>query len=145
MDCYKYMLMPIKIIPEHIIEQYNLCVKAKNGYVYMKIRHTMHGLSQAGILENKLLKNILPNMTTMKLPTHLASGNTSLARLVLLSLSMSLESSMLVKNMPNTFSMHSKNIIPLTLTWPANCSVVFPYKKKTVDISMPSYIKKLLL
>ncbi|KAL7479735.1 hypothetical protein ACHAW6_005460 [Cyclotella cf. meneghiniana] len=62
----------------------------------------------------------------MKLPTHLASGNTSLAQLVLLSSSMILESSILVKNMPNTFSMQSKNIIPSTLTGPANFTMVFP-------------------
>ncbi|KAL7476910.1 hypothetical protein ACHAW6_002740 [Cyclotella cf. meneghiniana] len=65
-------------------------------------------------------------MATMKLPTHLASGNTSLAQLDFLLLLMILESSMLVKNMPNTFSMHSKNIIPLTLTGPANFTVAFP-------------------
>ncbi|KAL7477007.1 hypothetical protein ACHAW6_002827 [Cyclotella cf. meneghiniana] len=59
MDRHKYMHMPLKIIPEHIIEQYNLCEKAKNGYVYMEIRRAMYGLPQAGILANRLLKQRL--------------------------------------------------------------------------------------
>ncbi|KAL7479054.1 hypothetical protein ACHAW6_004800 [Cyclotella cf. meneghiniana] len=59
MDRYKYMCMPLKIIPEHIIEQYNLHEKAKNGYVYMEIRRAMYGLPQAGILANRLPKQRL--------------------------------------------------------------------------------------
>ncbi len=59
MDRYEYMCMPLKIIPEHIIEQYNLHEKAKNGYVYMEIRRAMYGLPQAGILANRLLKQCL--------------------------------------------------------------------------------------
>ena len=34
MDRYKYMHMPLKIIPEHIIEQYNLCEKEKMVCLY---------------------------------------------------------------------------------------------------------------
>ncbi|KAL7482021.1 hypothetical protein ACHAW6_007705 [Cyclotella cf. meneghiniana] len=59
MDHYKYMHMPIKIIPEHFIEQYNLQNKVKNGYIYMEICHAIYGLPQAGILANKLLKQRL--------------------------------------------------------------------------------------
>ena len=51
--------MPLKIIPERIIEQYNLCEKAKNGYVYMEIRREMYKLPQAGILTVRLLKQRL--------------------------------------------------------------------------------------
>jgi hypothetical protein len=34
MDRYEYMRMPLRIIPEHVIDQYNLREKAKNGFVY---------------------------------------------------------------------------------------------------------------
>jgi hypothetical protein len=44
MDRYEYMRMPLRIIPEHIIQQYNLRKKAKNGFVYMEIRRAMYGL-----------------------------------------------------------------------------------------------------
>ena len=59
MDRYEYMHMPLKIIPEHIIKQYNLCEKAKNGYVYMEIRRATYRLPQTGILANRLLKQCL--------------------------------------------------------------------------------------
>ncbi len=48
--------MPLQLIPEDIIEHYRLCKKAVDGYVYMEIRKGMYGLTQAGILANKLLK-----------------------------------------------------------------------------------------
>jgi len=38
MECYKYMAIPIKDIPETIIKQYNLQEKEHNGNVYVKIR-----------------------------------------------------------------------------------------------------------
>jgi hypothetical protein len=48
--------MPLRLIPDNIIEHYGLCKKAVNGYVYMEIRKGMCGLPQAGILAKKLLK-----------------------------------------------------------------------------------------
>ena len=56
LDRYEYMRIPIKIIPDHIIDQYHLRDKVKNGYVYTEIRRAMYGLPQAGILAIKLLK-----------------------------------------------------------------------------------------
>ena len=50
------MRMPIKLIPQAIIDQYDLTPKVYNGYVYMEIMRGMYGLPQAGILANKLLK-----------------------------------------------------------------------------------------
>ena len=38
---------------------YNLTAKVKNGFVYIEIQKGMHGLPQAGILANKLLKRRL--------------------------------------------------------------------------------------
>ena len=48
--------MPLRLIPEDIIEHYGLCKKTIDGYVYMKIRKGMYSLPQASILANKLLK-----------------------------------------------------------------------------------------
>ena len=59
LDRYQYMQMPIKLIPQEFINMYNLTVKVKNGYVYIKIQKGMYGLLQAGILANKLLKERL--------------------------------------------------------------------------------------
>jgi hypothetical protein len=54
---YEYMRIPLTLFPAHIIEQYQLRDKAKNGHIYVEIRKAIvYGLPQAGILANKLLK-----------------------------------------------------------------------------------------
>ena len=59
MGRYEYMRLPIDLIPEEIIEKYNLRDLVHNGYVYCEIRKGMYGLPQAGILANDLLKERL--------------------------------------------------------------------------------------
>ena len=59
LDRYEYMRMPIELIPQEIIDHYDLLPKVKNGFVYMEIRRGMYGLPQAGVLANKLLKERL--------------------------------------------------------------------------------------
>jgi hypothetical protein len=52
---YEYMRMPITLIPQEIIDEYNLHPLVHNGHVYMEIRRGMYGLPQAGIIANQLL------------------------------------------------------------------------------------------
>ena len=59
MDRYEYMRMPLKLIPDEIIDLYQLRDKAKGEYVYMEIQKGMYGLPQAGILANTLLRERL--------------------------------------------------------------------------------------
>eukprot|EP00804_Cyclotella_cryptica_P023697 CCRYP_019320-RA/>CCRYP_019320-RA protein AED:0.37 eAED:0.35 QI:0/0/0/1/1/1/6/0/1607 len=59
LDRYEYMKMPLDLFPEHIIQQYDLRTKAKNGFVYLEIRRCMYGLPMAGALANKLLRERL--------------------------------------------------------------------------------------
>ena len=53
---YEYMKLPMYIIPEEIIQQYNLRNLAHKGFVYMKIQKYMYGLPQAGKISNDKLK-----------------------------------------------------------------------------------------
>ena len=55
----RYMKMKIDILPNEIIEKYNLRDIFHNEYVYFKINMGMYGLPEAGILANKLLKKRL--------------------------------------------------------------------------------------
>ena len=59
LDRYKYMKMPVKLIPEEFMIEYNLYDKAKEGFIYMEIIRGMYGLPKAGILANKLKKKRL--------------------------------------------------------------------------------------
>jgi hypothetical protein len=48
MDRYEYMRIPLRLIPQEIIDQYNLLAKvAADGYVYMEIRKGMYGLARS--------------------------------------------------------------------------------------------------
>ena len=51
--------MKIDILPDEIIEKYNLHNIVHNEYVYFKIKMVMYGIPESGILANKLLKNRL--------------------------------------------------------------------------------------
>ena len=56
MDRPEYMRMPIKIIPQEIIDKYNLTNIVEDGWVYIKTARDMYGLPMAGKLANDLLK-----------------------------------------------------------------------------------------
>ncbi len=53
------MKIPFALLPNDIIDHYQLREKVLDGYVYMEICKGMYGLPQAGILVNKLLKEQL--------------------------------------------------------------------------------------
>ena len=58
---YEYMRIPIDMIPDVIMDEYNLCPLIHNGFVYVKIRRGMYGLPQAGCLANdQLIKHLAP-------------------------------------------------------------------------------------
>ena len=47
------------MFPDHVMQQYQLKVKEKKGFIYVDIRKAIYGISQAGALANKLLKKRL--------------------------------------------------------------------------------------
>ena len=55
MDRYEYIWMKLYKFPKHTIQQYDLCRKAKNGTVYLKICQSLYGVLQAGKLANNYL------------------------------------------------------------------------------------------
>ena len=59
LDRYEYMKIPLHVFPAHVKAQYNLEERAYKGHVYLEIRRSIWGLPQAGILSNKLLKERL--------------------------------------------------------------------------------------
>lgn len=55
MPTFKYMMIPLALIPPEIILQYNLEALAHNGMIYVQVEKGMYRLPQAGILANKKL------------------------------------------------------------------------------------------
>ena len=56
MNRYEDMNLPLDIIPEEIIQKYNLRNLAHKGFVYMETRKGVYGLPQAGKIANDKLK-----------------------------------------------------------------------------------------
>jgi hypothetical protein len=62
MDEYKYMRILMHLIPDEIVDMYNLHDKIIDGHVYAKVRKGMYGLPQAKRIANdKLQKFLLPH------------------------------------------------------------------------------------
>lgn len=59
MERYKYIKIPIALIPDEITEAYGLANKVHNGYVYLEIYWNMYSLLQAGIIANNFLTECL--------------------------------------------------------------------------------------
>ena len=59
MSWFEYIKVKAEIIPDEIMEQYNLRTVVADGWVYIEIRKGMYGLPQTGLLANiKLRKKI---------------------------------------------------------------------------------------
>jgi hypothetical protein len=59
---YKYMRIPVKLIPESIMIHYDLAKLVHNSFVIVEIRRGMYGLPQAGRLANdQLVKFLQPH------------------------------------------------------------------------------------
>jgi hypothetical protein len=59
LDEYEYMRIPLHMLPQQIIDLYDLTDKIIDGYVYAKVRLGMYGLPQAGRLANEQLREFL--------------------------------------------------------------------------------------
>eukprot|EP00957_Ditylum_brightwellii_P036207 2743311-Ditylum_brightwellii.AAC.1 len=56
MEHYEYMRIAYNLLPQEIIDAYNLDdIKTPDGWIYIEFRKSMYGLPQARILANKLL------------------------------------------------------------------------------------------
>jgi hypothetical protein len=56
---YEYMVVIIPLLPQEVIDEYNLEELAMDGKVYIKIQKGMYRFPQAGILANELLQGRL--------------------------------------------------------------------------------------
>jgi hypothetical protein len=86
MERYEYMRLWLDILPQEIIDKYNLTkIVEADGWVYVKIQKGMYGLPQAGILANKLLEKPTINVSTC-LDCGVTCGMTSPSALLLMTL-----------------------------------------------------------
>ena len=149
LDYYKYMKIPVSLFPEWIKKQYNINTHARDGFVFLEIQQAVWGFPQVGILANKLLHKCL------KLHGCYKCVNTpGLWRHATRPITFSL--------MVDDFGIkyvgkeHAEHLIKclnkkynLTKDWAGDLycgiSLRWDYVARTLNISMPGYIKKQLL
>ena len=148
LDYFEYMRMPLDLFPVWTQKQYNLARLALNGYVHLEMRRDVWGLPQAGILANKRLRcklapfGYFEHRSTPRLWTHV-SRPISFTLVV---------DDFGVKYVNKADADHLVASIKSTYTlsedWTGNlyCGIAlnWDYENRTVDISMPGYIKKKL-
>jgi hypothetical protein len=60
LHCPDFICIKLSDIPNEVVKEYKLREKAtKNGSIYIRAKHGMYGLPQAGLLANELLKKHL--------------------------------------------------------------------------------------
>jgi hypothetical protein len=145
---FEYMVINLSSLPQETIDKYNLMELAQDGKVYIEIQKGMYGLPQAGILANELLqRNLAKDGYRPTQHTHgLWKHNT---RPISFSL---VVDDFGVKNIGREHAEHLmaciKKNCEISSDWKgsAYCGLTleWDYNKRTVDLSMPGYIKAAL-
>jgi hypothetical protein len=149
LDRYEYMKMPIDVFPEHTITQYNLREKVKNGFIFLECRRCIYGLPQSGALANRLLRERLAPAGYYEVP-HTPGLWKHVSRPVQFSL---IVDDFGVKYVGEEHAQHLLKHLKQSYTvsedWTgslyAGIELEWNYTNRTLRISMPQYIPKLLL
>jgi hypothetical protein len=148
LEYIEYMKILLALFPAWTIEQYNLNKMVLDRWVYTKMRRAVWGLPQAGFLANKCLCRKLAlfgyfeSVNTPGLWYHELQPHTF--TLVVDDFGVKFVNRDDVNHLISSISTTYK----LTKDWTGNlyCGIklVWDYVARTVDISMPGYIKKKL-
>jgi len=143
------MHIPLRLLPQRIIDLYNLESLAINGKVYVEIRKGMYGLPQAGIIANQKLVPILA-----KAGYHQSKHTPGLFKHESRPISFCLVvDDFGVKYVGKEHANHLIQTLTdadykLTTDWTGSkfCGITlkWDYINGTVDLSMPQYIEKAL-
>jgi hypothetical protein len=149
MDRYEYMKIPVRWIPQEIMDQYNLADKVDaNGYVYVEIRKGMYGLIQAARIAYDRLVTLLaphgyypirhsPGIWKHKtLPTTFA--------LCVDDFGIKYTDPQHAHHLINTLQKYYKISTDWEGTAYCGLHLQWHYNKGYVDVSMPGYISKTL-
>ena len=145
---YEYMRIPIAILPEHTIEQYQLRDKVKNGFIYVECRKCIYGLPQAGALANKLLKERLAPAGYYEV-AHTPGLWRHVSRPVAFSLAVDDFGVKYVgKEHADHLAAAIERFYPLSKDWEGKLylgmTLKWNYHERYVDVSMPGYVLRAL-
>jgi hypothetical protein len=148
LHCAKFIQIQLSDIPGEVFVKYKLRDKAtKNGSIYIRAKHGMYGLPQAGLLANKLLKKCLNKhrYQQSKLSPDLWKHNTRPIQFTLVVDDFG-------KYVGKEHAQHLKNALKehykLMCDWTGKryigITLEWDYNKCHVHLSMPNYTQKAL-
>eukprot|EP00957_Ditylum_brightwellii_P204711 15340491-Ditylum_brightwellii.AAC.1 len=149
MEEYQYMKIPIDLIPEKIIKQYNLKTVVHNNNVFIKIRKGIYGLPQAScIAHDQLIKHLKTyGYSPCKfIPSLWRHETTDIVFCLVLDdfgvkYTQKEDAEHLIKSCCDLYT--------CTVDWEGQlfCGVTlkWDYQQCTVDLSLPGYIEKALI
>ncbi|KAI2497591.1 Reverse transcriptase (RNA-dependent DNA polymerase) [Fragilaria crotonensis] len=146
MERYEYMRIPIGLIPDVIIELYNLLPLVHNGHVFVEIRRGMYGLPQAGRppTTNSSLWHPMAITLSRSRPAY---GNTRRATSCSASLS-TISHPIHVAGRRRSFDYHTERHYQVSVDWTGTrycgLTLTWDYVRRTCDLSMPGYIARAL-
>jgi hypothetical protein len=148
LDEFEYVKIPIWMIPQDIIDLYELEDKIVDGFVYAQVRKGMYGLPQAGRLANEQLRKFLkphgfePCPITPGLWKDLQTD--LMFSLVVDDFGIRYTSEASVQRLIYTL----KKKYELTTDWTGSryvgLTLDWDYENRTVDLSMPGYVERAL-
>ena len=148
MTRYEYMRITIWMLPDGIIDQYNLKPLFHDGYVYVEIRRGMYGLPQAGRLANdQLIKFLSPHGYA---PCPLTPGlwrhhmRDIVFSLVVDDFGIRYTDRADADHLISTLRQHYAVSLNWTGSRYCGLSLQWDYVNRTCDMSMPGYIERAL-
>jgi hypothetical protein len=147
---YQYMRFHISMIPQEIIDGYNLNdIVESDGWCYAEIRKVMYGLKESGFIANQELKIVLAKAGYA--PTKFTPGlYTHKTRPIAFSLVVDDFGVKYVNkdNMDHLVKTIGKRY-PIKVDWKAEyylgITIKWDYVNRTATLSMPGYVKEALL
>lgn len=145
----EFMRLPVTMIPEEIMQKYDLAKIVDNGYVYCKIKKGMYGLPQAGKIANDLLVKRM-----RKGGYHPCQFTPGLWRHVWRPVTFTLVvDDFGIKFQGDEHANHLKTTLEqwydVTVDWKGSkyvgINLQWNYKERTLHTSVPGYVKKSLL
>jgi hypothetical protein len=144
----EYVRIPLSLIPDEIIKEYNLLAIAKDGYVLIRVNKGMYGLPQAGILASELLQQRLDPHGYYQCQ-HTPGLFRHRTRPTVFALVVD-DFGVKIQGKPNALHLIAalKQHYEITVDWDGKLfcgiSLKWDYKNRTVDLSMPGYVKEAL-
>jgi hypothetical protein len=148
MDRYEYMRIPVHMIPDAIIEEYNLTPLIHNGFVSVEIQRGMYGLPQAGkVANNQLVKFLSPHGYTPVPLTHRLwrhSERTVTFTLVVDDFGVKYTKRDDAEHLITTLEQYDKVSTDWTGSRYCGLMLDWDYTNQTCNVSMPGYIERAL-